>query len=289
MLDLQQLRYFVAVADGEHVGRAAAQLHISQSPLSRRIQQLEASLGLALFERSKKRLRLTAAGRAFLADARALLAMAGKVEARAHERARGGAGTLVIGYVESAVHCGVLPDALRGFQRRAPDARVELRLLRSAQQIEALLDHRIDVGLAHRPAPAGSGLASALVADEPFVLCLPAASPLATGRLDPRRLQGMPFIALPHALAPAARAEFVAACERAGFTPDIRCEATEPSAVLRLVAAGAGCAVLQQSLGGKRAAGVRFRQMPPRFDQRLRVFRLTRADPGPLAARFAAA
>lgn len=289
MLDLQQLRYFVAVADGEHVGRAAAQLHISQSPLSRRIQQLEASLGLALFERSRKRLRLTAAGREFLADARALIVSAARVEARARERAEGSAGTLVIGYVEGAVHAGVLPAALRAFRQQVPDARIELRAMRSTDQFAALLDHRIDLGFAYRAAQASAGLLAHPLVDEPFVLCVPAASPWAAGRITGRRLDGAPFIAFPEALSPQTRADFLAACARAGFTPDIRFEATEPSVVLELVAAGLGCAAVQHSLRSRRLAGVRFRELPARFDARLRIFRLAHREPSPLAARFIAA
>jgi len=96
MLDLQRLRYFVAVAEVENVGQAAKSLHLTQSPLSRQIQSLEADLGITLFERSKKRLRLTAAGRDLLVEARALLSHGARVEGRARAMASGSAGSLVI-------------------------------------------------------------------------------------------------------------------------------------------------------------------------------------------------
>ena len=131
MIDLRQLRQFVAVAEAEHVGRAAEVLAMSQSPLSRQIMQLEASLGLPLFERVRKRVRLTREGRGFLDEARALLAQAERLEAQARRIGRGDAGTLTLGYVEGAVHAGVLPAVLRQFRAPRRDIRIELQALRS--------------------------------------------------------------------------------------------------------------------------------------------------------------
>ncbi|MET0333821.1 MAG: LysR family transcriptional regulator [Rhizobacter sp.] len=155
MLDLQQLRYFVAVAETENVGQAAELLHISQSPLSRQVQQLEARLGLVLFTREKKRLRLTAAGQEFLVEARALLAHAQRVQQRGEEAGRGEAGTLVVGYVAGAVHAGVLGAALRRFRTQVPGARLQLRSLRSVEQFDALARGELDVGYTYAPPPTG--------------------------------------------------------------------------------------------------------------------------------------
>lgn len=160
--------------------------------------------------------------------------------------------------------------------------------MRSADQFAALLDHRIDLGFAYRAPQAPADLLGHALVDEPFVLCVPASSPWASGRITARRLDGAPFIAFPEALSPQTRADFLVACTRAGFAPDIRCEATEPSVALDLVAAGVGCAAVQHSLRGRRPADVRFRELPARFDARLRIFRLTHRQPSPLAARFIA-
>jgi len=115
-LDLRLLVAFIAVAETENVGQAASRLHISQSPLSRQIIQLEAQLGLRLFERARQRMRLTDEGRLFLKEARSLVAHASEVEAAARSIALGETGHIAVGYVEAAMHSNVLPHALAGLQ-----------------------------------------------------------------------------------------------------------------------------------------------------------------------------
>src|SRR5690348_7560262 len=134
MLDLRQLRYFVAVAEAEHVGRAAERLHISQSPLSRQIAQLEKNLGLTLFERSQQRIRLTSDGRVFLTEAHALLRHADRLENLGRRLGRGEEGGLCIGYVADAMHTGVLPSALRTLRDQRPGIHVALYDQESAEQ-----------------------------------------------------------------------------------------------------------------------------------------------------------
>src|ERR1700722_9400338 len=112
MLDLRLLNSFVTVAETEHVGRAARLLHISQSPLSRQIRQLEDQLGLRIFEREKQRIRLTEPGRWLLGEARELLGRARRIEQDAARTARGDGGRLSIGFVNSALWDGVMPAAL---------------------------------------------------------------------------------------------------------------------------------------------------------------------------------
>jgi DNA-binding transcriptional LysR family regulator len=287
MLDLQQLRYFVSVADTESIARAAERLHISQSPLSRQILALESRLGLALFARSKQRLQLTSAGRAFLVDARELLSRAARVEQRALDAAQGGSGPLVVGFVEGAVHSGVLQRSLQALRKSAPDARIELRGLRSTEQLAALQAGDIDVGFAYLPAPTGSGLTSVKLLDEPFMLALPSRHALAKKKVKASDLDGQGFIALPASLHPVARQAFADACAQAGFTPDIRAEAADPIVALGLVQAGIGLAVLQASLAPQAPAGVKFIPVPARFPLRHRVHRIAPRQPHPLLAHLA--
>src|SRR5919199_1300588 len=108
-MELRHLRYFVAVAEELHVGRAAARLHVAQPPLSRQVRDLERDVGAALFSRAKKRVQLTHAGRAFLPEARLTLAQAERARRAAQRAARGEVGRLRVGFVEAATYSGLLP------------------------------------------------------------------------------------------------------------------------------------------------------------------------------------
>ena len=286
MLELQKLRYFVAVAETLNVGKAALRLHISQSPLSRQIIALEARLQTELFIRERKRLRLTESGRQLLHDAKSLLEHARQLEYRIKDEAAGRGGSLTIGFVEGAVHAGVLQAALKRFTALAPLARVELKNLRSKQQWEALRFGEIDVGFAHSAPPQGDALVAELVAEERFVLAVPSSHPLARGRIDANKLDGEAFIALPEKDAPEARQLWMAACASAGFAPDIRLEAAEPSVVLGLVDAGFGLAIVQESLSRGRGNGVVFRPLPLPFSMTMQVFRITPRHPRPVVLTF---
>lgn len=286
MLDMQQLRYFVAVAETENVGQAAKALHLTQSPLSRQIQGLELHLGLELFHRSKKRLRLTATGREFLAEAKALLSHGERVERRARSLSAGDTGTLVIGYIEGAIHADVLPRALRSFRKQVPSASIELRALRSNEQFLQLAAGDIDIGFSYSAPPADAALNARCVHRESFVLAFPTGVFVEGTRISPRKLSEQPFIAMPEARSPSARREFMVSCETAGFHPRIRYEAAEPLAVLGLVQAGLGVAVVQKSLQGKAPDGVSFAPMPGGFPMKLEIHVASERGCTPLATMF---
>jgi DNA-binding transcriptional LysR family regulator len=264
MLDIRQLNYFVAVAEDEHVGRAAERLHISQSPLSRQISQLEEKLGLTLFERSQQRIRLTTDGRTFLAETRAFLTHANRLESLARRLGKGDEGGLCIGYLEYAMHSGVLPHALRGLREQRPAVHIALYNYQSEAQLEGLRQRSLDIALVCEPPPADDpDLESAQVLDDPMLLALPEGHPLAaTARLTPEDLAAQKWIGVMHKENALRHDTFVAACARAGFTPDITLEASEPLAALGLVAAGLGMTMIQQSLRHQAPAGVVLRELP---------------------------
>ncbi|MER5473020.1 LysR substrate-binding domain-containing protein [Streptomyces sp. NPDC002685] len=264
MLDLRQLRYFVAVAEAEHVGRAAERLHISQSPLSRQIAQLEKNLGLTLFERSQQRIRLTSDGRVFLTEAHALLRHADRLENLGRRLGRGEEGGLCIGYVADAMHTGVLPSALRTLRDQRPGIHVALYDQESAEQFEGLRQRSLDIALVRTPPPEDDpDLDAASLLRDPLLLALPEKHPLAlTEELTPEVLDGQPWIAVGDAGDPAWRDTFVASCVASGFTPDIRLDAADPLTALGLVASGLGLALIQKSMVRGTSDGVAVRELP---------------------------
>ncbi|MHC8395240.1 LysR substrate-binding domain-containing protein [Pseudomonas sp. LB3P93] len=261
MIDIRQLRYFVAVAEEEHVGRAAERLHISQSPLSRQIAQLEERLGLTLFERSQQRIRLTRDGQTFLAETRALLTHANRLESLGKRLGRGEEGGLCIGYIENAMHAGVLPNALRVLRVDRPNVHVALYNQSSAEQLEGLRQRSLDIALVSEPPVADDpDLLGFQVLDDPMLLALPEDHRLAhQATLTPADLADQEWIGVQHLTS---RADFVSACIRAGFTPDIRMEATGPFTAMALVASGLGIAMIQKGLSRNAPPGVVLREVP---------------------------
>ena len=264
MLDIRQLHYFVAVAEEEHVGRAAERLHISQSPLSRQIAQLEERLGLTLFERSQQRIRLTADGRTFLAEAQAFLTHANRLESLARRLGRGDEGGLCIGYLENAMHSGVLPNALRALRAQRPAVHIALYNYHSAEQLEGLRQRSLDIALVcEPPATDDPDLDCAQVLNDPMLLAVPDGHPFARAKqFTPDDLAAQKWIGVMHKETALRHDLFVAACAKAGFTPDITMQATEPLAALGLVAAGLGVTMIQQSLRHQAPDGVVLHELP---------------------------
>ncbi|SDJ92873.1 DNA-binding transcriptional regulator, LysR family [Actinopolyspora mzabensis] len=264
MVELRQLEYFVAVAETEHVGRAAEWLRISQSPLSRRIADLEKRLGLVLFERSKQRVRLTPDGEVFLTEARALLRHAERVESLGRRLGRGETGGLCLGYVEHAIHADVLPGALRSLRRDRPDVHVSLYNQTGAEQLEALRRRSLDIALVDAPPEEDDPvLESELVLADPLVLALPADHPLANRELvKPSDLDNQPWIAIGRKDVGEEFREFLSSCATDGFTPNIRTVAPEPLAALGLVGSGLGMALLQRSVLRGTPPEVALRELP---------------------------
>lgn len=287
MLDLRQLRYFIAVAETENVGRAAEQLHISQSPLSRQIKQLEEQLGVLLFERSKKRVRLTQEGRDLLGEARTLMANANRVETFARRLGTGNAGRLAVGYVEGAMYANVVSPSLRAFRIASPSVTLSLQALGTAVQFEYLRRHMLDVGLAYRMPERESGLSGALVLDEPLTLAIPKGHPLCRSRtVKPAQLDGQTWIAVTRQPVDTIRSALLSACQDAGFTPDIAYETSDPLASLYLVSSGLGVTLVQSALKHNAPAGIVFRDLKW-LNLRVKIHLIWRSDDArPIVATF---
>lgn len=265
--DLRQWRYFVAVADERHFGRAAERLSMTQPPLSQAIRALEDALGVALFARTKRSVELTAVGAALLPDVRRLIAAADALPPLAQSLARGEAGSLALAFVSTADY-GLLPQLLREFGARYPHVRLQLAEATSDVQIEALAAGRIDAGLVIPPVPPrhAASLSYLPVLREPLVVAMPAeAADAADAAADaPVRIAdiaSLPLVIFPRRLAPGFYDIITGCYGAAGVTPRIGQEAIQMQTIVSLVSAGMGVALVPQSLRNLRRTGVVYRAL----------------------------
>jgi DNA-binding transcriptional LysR family regulator len=290
-MELRHLRYFVAVAEELHFGRAASRLRIAQPPLSRQIRDLEREVGATLLSRTKKKVSLTPAGRAFLPEARLTIAQAKRAKRAALSAARGEMGELRVGFVEAATYSGVLPAVLRYFRRHLPHVGLELFEMSSFQQAEALRQGRIELGIMHSPPPdAARWLSVERVFADPVVVALPRGHRLAKrARLALRELSAEPFLLFPRYVAVVLHDRVIAACREAGFSPLIVQEATQMQTIVGLVAAGLGVALVPGSIVQLRRPGVAYRPVrDPAID--MGTWAAWKADePSPVRERFLSA
>lgn len=285
-LDLRLLEYFAAVAELEHVGKAAERLHISQSPLSRQIRQLEKELELELFVRERKRIRLTESGRWMLHQTQGLLKHFEKVRDEARQRSRGQTGTLSVAFTSAAMWSGMLPKLLRRFQTEFPDATVDLHNMRSALQLEAIRSGRVDIGFVSAP-PTGSDIEITCVSEEPSMLVIARENPLSRKRrLDATDLNGVPWVLLSEPLSQK-QDRFLAACANAGFMPQVVQRVAEPITLLALVESGLGVGLIRNSARSYAPRSVVFRVLPW-FSLKARTYMIRPAGGRqPLADAFA--
>ena len=253
-MELRHLRYFVAVAEERHFGRAAARLRIAQPPLSRQIQALEAELGFALFDRTGRRVELTAAGAKLHEETRRVFAALEHAVSEARRASRGESGHIRVGYLSTFANSG-LPEVVRAYRTRSPGVEVELRELSPQEQIQALRDGDIDVGFVRAPVDE-PGIRSDLVRSEPLVLAVPRGHSLASRKsVDLEKAAREPFVLFPRARGPAYFDLLMRLCHAAGFTPRIVQEAPQLD-IVSLVAAGFGVSILPASIRQVRRSGV---------------------------------
>jgi len=264
-IELRQLRYFVAVAEENHFGRAAARLHMTQPPLSQTIQALEASLGTPLFLRTKRSVALTAAGLALLPEARRILQQAATLPDLARRAASGESGLLSLSFVSTADY-SVLPPLLREFRERYPQAQIDLREATTDVQIEDLMQGRIDAGLLIPPLhdKAKVELDYLTVLSEPLVLAAPEGVKALRGKTSVmlKTVADLPLIIFPRRIAPAFHDAILGCFRDAGLTPRIGQEAIQMQTIVGLVSAGMGIALVPQSVSNLKRAGVEYKALP---------------------------
>ena len=257
-MELRHLRYYVAVAEELHFGRAAKRLGIAQPPLSQQIRRLEQELGCELFDRGGRRgVRLTAAGEALLPDARRLLEDSSAFGDAARRAARGQFGVLTIGFAASAI-LSPLRAAIRAFRSTHPGVELRLRELSTEAQSEALERRSIDVAVMREPAPL-PGIESETLLREPFLLALPGHHPLAGAEsVALAAVCDEPFVLFPREVSRNLYDRVRSLFDEAGVAPVVVQEALEWQTIMGLVDAGLGISVVPASFRDLRIGRVAY-------------------------------
>ena len=242
-MDLRRLRYFVAVAQTLHFGRAAAELHIAQPALSQQIKALESDLGVVLLDRDNRNVALTDAGRVLLEEARELLRAADRARSRTVAAASGGSGTLRLNYVRSAPGWPTTA-IIDAFRERYPNVGLELSSGFTATHVEGLRGGRLDLAFVHPPV-LSDDVACLILAEEPLVAAVRSDHPLAgTGRITVDELRREPVVAWPRDQSPGLHDRIYKRIWGSyDAVPVVRMEPDEEQ-MLRAAAEGAGVVML---------------------------------------------
>jgi len=260
-MKLRHLRYFVAVAEELHFGRAAERLHIAQPPLSKQVRELEAELGVTLLRRTTRRVELAPAGEVLLARAREILAAVDDATEDTQRAARGELGRLALGFVGSATYA-LLPALAAALRSALPGVVLDLRgELLTPAQVTSLLDGTLDLGLL-RPPVRQPELAVEVVRWEPLIAVLPQTHPLATADAVPlEKLSAEPFIVYPSHFRSVVHDAVEETCATHGFLPRVAHEVSETSTLVSFVAAGLGVSLVPESVSHMTIDGAVYRPL----------------------------
>lgn len=286
-IDLTRLRYFHAVAEELHFGRAAERLHMAQPPLSRQIRVLERELGVSLFDRSTRRVALTEAGRFLYPEVHRLLLDVATLERRVTELRTGDGGVLRLGFVDSSSY-EIMPRFLRAHRSRWPRVTYELSSMSSDEQCEALVEGHIDLGIG-RAVRAGGAIEATPLLVERLLLAVGADHPLADADGGPTvrigDLGSEVFVGFDRRVSPSLHAQLAELLSSTGVDYDPIIEATEYTTILGLVASGQGIAIVPAGVQGFRPANLRYLDLAERQATSTLLLLSRREDPSPLVDR----
>lgn len=258
MIELRHLRYFIVVAEELHFSRAAKRLHIAQPGLSQQIKALEGMLGVRLLDRTKRQVRLTAAGQTLLDEGRRVLSDFDRVLDLARRTGSGLMGQLRVGAISSAAY-GVLPNLLREYRTRYPDVELIFREMMTPIQVNAMRKGEIDIGFMRLPYDTGT-LTTRTVRREELAVLLPEGHPLSGSDEVPlSALAREPLIVWPASPRPSWADYVIGLCRDAGFEPRIAQEANESATAIGFVAAGIGVALAPEGVKLLMRPGVEYR------------------------------
>ena len=286
MIDLRLLRYFVAVAEEQHFGRAAERLGISTPTLTVQIQALERALGAALLIRSGKKISLSAAGQRFLVETRATLKQAEKAEWAAREAARGEIATISICYLMSAAMSGVVSNAIAAYSKDHPGVSFRIQRLETIATLRAIVAKNIDVGFTRAPVRYPPELTGFSISRDRFWAALPAGHPLCK-----RKILTMEDLAGIRYLAPSLETEIGFRGNIAEIASDMLPPVSEAPAgdivsALVLVAAGLGVTLVSEPMTGVAVPNVVYRPMKGLKPGAERVFIYRKAEDSTAVMQF---
>lgn len=263
-MELRHLRYFIAVAEEGHIGRAAARLHISQPPLTRQIQKLEEQLDVQLFIRTPRGMELTSAGELLLEEAHNIRSVVEQATERTQRAGQGKLGRLDVGIFGSAI-LGSIPTLLMRFRESFPDVKIVLHNMTKDAQLEALRQRRINIGFNRLIAPADD-ITNEIVLTEDIHIALNTEHPLAGQASIPFDiLRDNPLIVFPTGVRPSFIDKVLSLCTQRGFTPEVAQEVGDALNAVALVASNFGVCLVPASATKLGLQGVVYRpiQDPP--------------------------
>lgn len=282
-MDLRHLRYFTYLAEEMHFGRAAQRLGISQPPLSQQIRALEEELGVQLFERTSRRVRLTEAGRQFLPEARATLAQAEQAMQTARLAHRGDVGHLRLGFSTSVPFIPRVMNALSRFREAYPRVTLQLDELPRDEQISRLERGLLDVAILRSFATPDlpARMQSSCLQREGVVLATRQDHPLAlrTDRLTLSDIEGEPLVMFGSINGSGFNERLIEHCEALGFRPQVAIEAASFATLIGLTAAGLGITILSRSLTRLNVDTLAFRPLEVPFTSQLLMLHMDQPSP----------
>jgi len=286
-MELRQLRYFVAAAEALHMSRAATRLGLSQPALSQQVRDLETGLGLTLFERLPRGLKLTAAGHLLLDQARRILADVDHLRERLRFAALGEIGRLRIAINEIAGQQKLVAQAFQVFRARFPNVSLDLSQLSALEQIEALREGRIDAGFHHNQQQARDVLECIALREERYMLGLQRTHPLATRpSLRIADLADEPLVWLHRSVNQLLADQLMARLQEQGVTPSIAIEAMSDISMMNFISVGLGSGLVVSAERWGDSGNVVFRPLEDLSIPVSFVFAWRRSDASPLVHNF---
>lgn len=284
-MELRHLRYFVAVAEELNFRRAAERLHLAQPPLSKQIQSLEHELGVKLLERSSRVVKLTAAGRVFLDEARSVLDASNRAQLNARKANQGLVGMLRIGVIAPAANSR-LAATLRSYRQTFPGVQLSLFDLSSTEQLLRLRSGELDMGLL-RPPVVFAEFDHCFIEERPMVLAAPAGHRLAKAKkITWQDFHNEELVMVQPGFQHGYYDRFLAECASAGATPRVAQYANDVQTKMWLVSAGFGVAPTTSTMAEIKRPGLVFRDLPPGLPMVQTIAVWKRTDESPAMRNF---